>query len=193
MPSNKLCLLFVLLLSALIASCGGGGSGGSSGGGPKTCPDEISNSELSWFQNQLEEASLTKSDLCKKTSIDLSNKGIASIPQGAFRGLSKLKDLQLGLGLLNLRCTDQNKTLWGIPSTVSNYQCESRLFNVTNISDNGSLNLNGANGIATTVLGNSTYLFVTGYSDDGISVFEIESDGTLSNVENVLDGHSSKS
>ncbi len=48
-----------------------------------------------------------------------------------------------------------------------------KLDNVENISDGGSLELRGANSVHTAVVGGKTFLFVTGFSDDGISVFQV--------------------
>ena len=61
------------------------------------------------------------------------------------------------------------------------------LTNVDNTSDNATLELLGAQGLTTTNIGGVTFLFTTGNSDDGVSVFEVASDGTLTNVDNVID------
>jgi 6-phosphogluconolactonase (cycloisomerase 2 family) len=61
------------------------------------------------------------------------------------------------------------------------------LANVDNVADDATLELNGAIGAATAVVGGNPYLFVTGLFDDGVSVFSIAGDGTLTNVENVTD------
>ena len=46
------------------------------------------------------------------------------------------------------------------------------LMNITNVSDDGDLELYGAEGITTAEVGETTYLFVTGFNDNGVSVFE---------------------
>ena len=61
------------------------------------------------------------------------------------------------------------------------------LMNVDNVSDAGSLELNGANSLTTTVIDGTTYLFVSGKVDDGVSVFSVSSGGTLINVNNISD------
>jgi VCBS repeat-containing protein len=61
------------------------------------------------------------------------------------------------------------------------------LTNVDNVFDNATLELGGADGVAAAVVGGTTYLFVTGFSDDGVSVFAVGNDGSLANVHNVAD------
>ena len=60
--------------------------------------------------------------------------------------------------------------------------------NTTNVNDSGDLELNRANGVTTAEVGGTTYLFVVGLNDDGVSVFSIANDGTLMNTTNVSDG-----
>jgi len=62
------------------------------------------------------------------------------------------------------------------------------LANVDNVSDFGALQLNSARDVTTAVVSGTTYLFVTGVADDGVSVFSVAADGTLTNVDNVADG-----
>jgi 6-phosphogluconolactonase (cycloisomerase 2 family) len=61
------------------------------------------------------------------------------------------------------------------------------LTNVDNVSDDATLELLGAHSTTTAVVGGTTYLFVTGSVDDGVSVFSVAADGTLTNVDNVTD------
>jgi len=61
------------------------------------------------------------------------------------------------------------------------------IVNRDNVTDNATLNLNDARGATTAVVGGTTYLFVAGSDDDGISVFAVGTDGTLANVANVAD------
>ncbi len=61
------------------------------------------------------------------------------------------------------------------------------LTNVDNVSDNETLALRYAYYTHTTVISGITYLFVSGFSDDGFSVFQVADDGTLTNVDNVFD------
>ncbi|MCP4382054.1 MAG: beta-propeller fold lactonase family protein, partial [Hyphomicrobiales bacterium] len=65
---------------------------------------------------------------------------------------------------------------------------EGALTSVDDVTDGGALELNGANGLTTTVVDGITYLFVTGSFDHGISVFSVANDGTLTNVVNLPDG-----
>ena len=62
------------------------------------------------------------------------------------------------------------------------------LVNITNVTDGGDLELDGASSVTTAKVGGTTYLFVTGYNDDGVSVFSVESGGLLVNITNVTDG-----
>ena len=64
---------------------------------------------------------------------------------------------------------------------------DGNLTSVHNESDAGDLLLNGAAGVTTAVVGSTTYLFVTGINDDGVSVFSVANDGTLASVHNVTD------
>ena len=48
------------------------------------------------------------------------------------------------------------------------------LANVTNVTDGGSLELDGARSVTTAVVAGTTYLFVAGSVDDGVSVFRVE-------------------
>jgi hypothetical protein len=64
------------------------------------------------------------------------------------------------------------------------------LVNTANVTDNGTLALlNGTltnfgefNAVTTASVGGTTYVFGTGFTDDGVSVFSLASDGTLTNV-----------
>src|SRR5262245_2391801 len=47
---------------------------------------------------------------------------------------------------------------------------------------NGALELSGARRLTTAVIGGTTYLFATGNTDDGVSVFSVSNLGALSNV-----------
>ena len=64
------------------------------------------------------------------------------------------------------------------------------LVNTANVTDNGTLELlNGTltnfgefNAVTAAAVGGATYLFGTGFTDDGVSVFSLAADGTLTNV-----------
>jgi len=59
--------------------------------------------------------------------------------------------------------------------------------NPDNETDGGSLELDGASFITSTDVGGTTYVFVAGTTDNGISVFSLGLDGSLNNVSNVTD------
>ncbi len=58
------------------------------------------------------------------------------------------------------------------------------LFNRDNVTDDATLELDGAVSVTTAVVGGKTYLFVASLNDDGVSVFEVE----LPNTAPVLTG-----
>jgi 6-phosphogluconolactonase (cycloisomerase 2 family) len=74
--------------------------------------------------------------------------------------------------------------------SVFSIAADGTLINVDNEADSLVREIEGANGVTTAVVGGVTYLFVTGFSDDGVSVFSVAGDGTLTNVDNVADGGS---
>ena len=61
------------------------------------------------------------------------------------------------------------------------------LDNIHNVKDDAELELDGASAVASAEVAGKTFLFVAGYFDDGVSVFEVESGGRLANVDNVSD------
>ncbi|HWW27896.1 MAG TPA: M10 family metallopeptidase C-terminal domain-containing protein [Caulobacter sp.] len=64
------------------------------------------------------------------------------------------------------------------------------LTNTANVTDNGTLRLDGASDVATAVVGGTTYVFVTGANDNGVSVFSVNASGQLTNTANVGDSAS---
>ncbi len=62
-----------------------------------------------------------------------------------------------------------------------------QLTNVDNVTDDATLELNGASSVTTAVVSGATYLFVAGRFDNGVSVFKVDASGQLSNVDNVTD------
>ena len=58
------------------------------------------------------------------------------------------------------------------------------LTNVDNITDDATLKLDGASDVTTAVVSGVTYL-LAGNLDDGVSVFSVAANGTLTNVDNV--------
>jgi 6-phosphogluconolactonase (cycloisomerase 2 family) len=66
---------------------------------------------------------------------------------------------------------------------------ELSLTNVENVDDgdNVALELDGVSSLTTAVVGSKTFLFACSRVDDGVSVFEIASNGSLTNVDNVTD------
>jgi 6-phosphogluconolactonase (cycloisomerase 2 family) len=71
--------------------------------------------------------------------------------------------------------------------SVFSVAADGTLTSVDNVSDDATLELAGADGITTAVIDGTTYLFVSGYDDDGVSVFSVAANGTLTNVDNVSD------
>ena len=61
------------------------------------------------------------------------------------------------------------------------------LTNIDNITDNAELNLDGANSVATAQIGSATYLFVSARDDDGVSIFQVANNGSLTNIANIAD------
>ncbi len=64
------------------------------------------------------------------------------------------------------------------------------LTSVFNVTDNATLKLDGAFDLTTAVYGGTTYLYVAGFDDDGVSVFSVASNGSLTNVSNIADAGS---
>ncbi len=69
--------------------------------------------------------------------------------------------------------------------TISVRDTSFQLLNTYNISDNGTLELDEARGVTVAVISETAYLFVAREIDDGISVFSINSDGTLTSADNI--------
>lgn len=61
------------------------------------------------------------------------------------------------------------------------------LANTDNVGDGGALELEGAFGLAKATIDGITYVFAAGITDDGVSVFSLAADGTLTNTDNVDD------
>ena len=71
--------------------------------------------------------------------------------------------------------------------SVFNVDSSGDLRNVVNVTDNNDYQLDGARSVSTAQIGSATYLFVAGQSDNGVSVFNVDSSGDLRNVANVTD------
>src|SRR5262245_20349020 len=69
--------------------------------------------------------------------------------------------------------------------SVFSVGADGTLTSVFNVNDNATLNLGGAYGVTTAVVAGTTYLFVDGFNDNGVSVFSVAADGVLTNVSNV--------
>jgi|GEM_PF-1137814 len=61
------------------------------------------------------------------------------------------------------------------------------LTHIGSVTDSGLRELDGAIGLATAVVGGITYIYASGYDDDGISVFSMTSGGVLASVQDVTD------
>ncbi|EJL33128.1 hypothetical protein PMI01_02288, partial [Caulobacter sp. AP07] len=60
----------------------------------------------------------------------------------------------------------------------------------SNVTDNGTVELDGVTGLTTAVIGGNTYLFAAGGVDDGVSVFSVSAAGVLTHTSSVTDGGS---
>ena len=58
---------------------------------------------------------------------------------------------------------------------------------VYDVTDGGTLELDGARGLSTTMVDGNTYLFAAGFSDNGVSAFRVNTNGTLTAVADVND------
>ena len=76
---------------------------------------------------------------------------------------------------------------WNDGVSVFEVSSDGSLVNVDNIDNTGDLNLAGILSVTTAQIGSATYLFVPGNTDNGVSVFEVSADGSLTNVANILD------
>jgi large repetitive protein len=65
------------------------------------------------------------------------------------------------------------------------------LINSFNVGDDATLQIGGASYVTTAVVGETTYVFVTGKGngDNGVSVFSLGDDGGLTNVFNIADNN----
>jgi hypothetical protein len=74
-------------------------------------------------------------------------------------------------------------------SGISAFRVEATgaLTSVGNVADNGTYELAGVRGLTTAVVGGNTLLFAAGFSDDGVSVFQVGSDGSLTHRSSVTD------
>lgn len=72
---------------------------------------------------------------------------------------------------------------------ISSFQLgpDGSLTNIENIQDDAVLELDDASNFASATIGGATYLYVNGAVDDGISVFQVAADGTLTNLQNIND------
>src|SRR6478609_10517853 len=61
------------------------------------------------------------------------------------------------------------------------------LTSIFDVTDDATLKLDGARGLSTAMVEGNTYLFVAGQVDDGVSVFRVGTNGSLTNVANVTD------
>jgi hypothetical protein len=63
------------------------------------------------------------------------------------------------------------------------------LTNVDNVDDgdDAALELAATGDVTIALTGGITYLFVAGNADNGVSLFSVATDGTLTNVDNVTD------
>ncbi|MEP2891305.1 beta-propeller fold lactonase family protein [Tateyamaria sp.] len=69
--------------------------------------------------------------------------------------------------------------------TVFELSASGTLLLRSSTADNTTLELNGASGVASIVIGGTAYIYVAGNTDDGISIFELDSNGTSTNIGNI--------
>ncbi|HVQ07464.1 MAG TPA: Ig-like domain-containing protein [Allosphingosinicella sp.] len=58
---------------------------------------------------------------------------------------------------------------------------------VHDVTDAGALELDGARGLSTAMVDGNTYLFAAGFDDNGVSVFRVGTNGSLTSVSDVTD------
>lgn len=76
---------------------------------------------------------------------------------------------------------------WGVSVfSIGNDGHLTSVFNVTDSSD-PFLRMSGAGAVTTAVVDGTTYLYVVGSSEHGLSVFSVANDGSLTNVHNITD------
>ena len=77
----------------------------------------------------------------------------------------------------------------GPASEITGFAIDSNgvLSNVTSVADDATLSIAGLTDMTTATIGSTNYLYATGFNDNGVSVFRIENDGSLTNVDNVND------
>jgi Ca2+-binding RTX toxin-like protein len=71
--------------------------------------------------------------------------------------------------------------------SVFRVQGDGALTSVANLADSVSIELDGVKGLATAVIGGNTFLFAAGGVDDGVSVFQVGSNGSLTHADSVTD------
>ncbi len=81
----------------------------------------------------------------------------------------------------------RNAIGWSAFSNLVVSQPLSILRNTVNIRDNSTIPLAGARAVTTAVVGGTTYLFVAGYDDDGVTVYRVNSGGTVTRVTYEVD------
>ena len=80
------------------------------------------------------------------------------------------------------RCASCNSGLYLLRAEQ---RCVTELLsNVQNVPDDGNLRIRGAYSVATATIGTTTYLYVTGYYENGVSVFSIADSGMLTPKQN---------
>ncbi|WP_421791604.1 Ig-like domain-containing protein [Hyphobacterium sp.] len=113
---------------------------------------------------------------------------VTSVSDNGITNINLLTDLAVAdVGgttyLLGVSALDDGVSVFSVAANGT-------LTNVENVNDAGSLELDGAWGVATAEVGGVDYAFVSGVFDDGVSVFSIGANGTLTNTDNVADSGS---
>jgi 6-phosphogluconolactonase (cycloisomerase 2 family) len=79
---------------------------------------------------------------------------------------------------------------WSSPDTIAVYSvgADGGVNKVGSVTDDAELKISGPDGgLTTAVIGGSTYLFAGGNDDSGVSIFEVSSAGSLTDVANIAD------
>ena len=110
---------------------------------------------------------------------------VANVPDNATLQLALTTDVETAVvgGTTYLFAGGVNDSGVSVFSVAAN----GALTNVDNVVDDATSKIAGPQGMTTAVVGGTTYLFVTGFHDDGVGVYAVAPNGHLTNVFNVTD------
>ena len=111
---------------------------------------------------------------------------------GTLTGVSNASSDATLSGITSLATADVSGTTYLFASgeisgsvKVFSVGSDGSLLIVETVVDDGTLNLDFASAVTTVTVDGSSYLIVAGVNDDGVSTFQIGSDGMLTNIANV--------